>query len=269
MSEKKYSVDEVITAVPGNWKFDNEVAQSFDSHVRKSVPLYDEVQKMVVEMSEWFVREGSSVYDIGSSTGETIALLLKKHCEKKNVRFIGIENSISMREVARKKVNNENVQFLHQDVTELAEFSNADFIISLYTLQFSPLKNRRKVLQRIHNNLSEGGAFVMTEKIRAENSLFEDMWSELYWDFKQEQGLNTDQIINKAKSLRGVLIPLTLTENINLLRQVGFSHIDTFVKWYNFAGIVAVKSAAPETIEEETETMDNLTRKVEKGVSEK
>jgi len=242
MSEKKEFVDKLITAVPGEWEFNKEVTQSFDDHVRKSVPLYDEIQRMVIEMSEWFVRDGSVIYDLGSSTGETISLLLKKHSGKKNVKFIGIENSISMIEAAKKKCNTKNVQFLHQDITQTAEFPNADFITALYTFQFLPLKNRIKVLQRIYNDLSEGGVFVMVEKIRAENSFLEDMWMELYWDFKRNQGLTDNMILQKARSLRGVLFPLTLTENMNILKQVGFSNIDTFVKWYNFAGIIALKS---------------------------
>ena len=57
MSKKRESVDKLITAIPGEWKFDEQVAKSFDTHVRKSIPLYDEVQKMVVEISEWFVRD--------------------------------------------------------------------------------------------------------------------------------------------------------------------------------------------------------------------
>ncbi len=251
MSKKRKHVDELITAVPGEWKFDQQVAQDFDSHVRKSVPLYDEFQRMVVEMSEWFVKANSIIYDLGSSTGETISLLLKKHSGKRNVRFIGIDNSAPMIKAAEKKCNHENVEFVLRDVIEVAEFPNADFIISLYTLQFLPLKNRRKVLQRINRDLSEGGAVVISEKIRGENSLFEDLWVELYWDFKQAQGLSSDQVIQKAKSLRGVLVPLTLTENINLLREVGFSNIDVFAKWYNFAGIIAVKSGTTELTEKE------------------
>ena len=69
--------DELITAVPGGWEFNEEVAEHFDEHVRRSVPLYDEAQQMVVDLSEWFVRDDSTVYDIGSATGETIARLMQ------------------------------------------------------------------------------------------------------------------------------------------------------------------------------------------------
>ena len=65
-------VDESISAVEGGWEFTSEVAENFDTHVRKSIPLYDEIQQMTVDMSEWFIKDNSVVYDIGSSTGETI-----------------------------------------------------------------------------------------------------------------------------------------------------------------------------------------------------
>ena len=252
MRNKEGLVDDLITSIPGEWKFDEQVSQHFDTHVRKSVPLYEEVQKAVIEISEWFIRDNSVVYDLGSSTGETISLLLQKHSRKKNVRFIGVEESLPMIEIARKKCSSELVQFLQQHIEEINEFANIDLVLSLYTLQFLPLWKRKKVLQRIYNGLVEGGAFIFVEKIRAENSLFEDIWNDLYWDFKQENGLNEQQVIKKAQSLRGVLIPLSLTENLSLLSDVGFQCMDTFIKWHNFAGIIAVKMPSKNDIEENT-----------------
>jgi tRNA (cmo5U34)-methyltransferase len=238
---KKKLVDDLITAVPGEWAFNEEVSKSFDSHVRKSIPLYDEIQRVVVEMSEWFVRDGSVIYDIGSSTGETTSLLFEKHKNKK-IKIIGIEQSRSMIRAAQKKCKTSNVEFLYRDVTEISEFLEADFITSLFTMQFLPMKKRKGVLQKIYRGLSEGGVFVMVEKIRAENSFFEDIWLEMYWDFKRAQGLSDDMVLQKSRSLRGVLVPLTLTQNIDLLKTVGFSNIETFIKWFNFAGIIATKT---------------------------
>lgn len=83
MRNKEGLVDDLITSIPGEWKFDEQVSQHFDTHVRKSVPLYEEVQKAVIEISEWFIRDNSVVYDLGSSTGETISLLLQKHSRKR------------------------------------------------------------------------------------------------------------------------------------------------------------------------------------------
>lgn len=239
---KKIMVDKFITAIPGEWKFDDQVAKRFDDHVRKSIPLYEEVQRMVVEMSEWFVRDNATVYDIGVSTGETLCLLQKKHKRKKNVKFIGIDNSSSMISIAESKCNSKNAVFIKKDLEDIEDFSNADLITSLYTIQFLPLRERENLLRKIYDGLSDGGAFIMVEKICAENSFLEDMWLELYWDFKRRQGLTDKMILQKARSLRGILFPLTLTKNIELLDLVGFTDIDVFIKWYNFAGIIAFKS---------------------------
>ena len=155
-----------------------------------------------------------------------------------------------MIEIARKKCNSECVQFLQQNIEDINEFVSVDLVLSLYTLQFLPLWKRKKVVQRIYNGLVEGGAFILVEKIRAENSLFEDIWNDLYWDFKQENGLNEQQVIKKSQSLRGVLIPLSLTENLKILSDAGFQCADTFIKWHNFAGVIAVKMPSKRTVKD-------------------
>jgi tRNA (cmo5U34)-methyltransferase len=38
-----------------------------------------------------------------------------------------------------------------------------------------------------------------------------------------------------------VLVPYRPEENIELLKEAGFQTIETFFRWYNFMGFVAVK----------------------------
>jgi len=103
MMNASQSVDEKISALPCGWQFDHSVAQEFDKHVRKSVPCYDQVQIMIADISEWFIRDGAVIFDLGTSTGETIARLQAKHQNKKDVHFIGIDNSLPMLEKAKVK----------------------------------------------------------------------------------------------------------------------------------------------------------------------
>ena len=235
-------VDDLITAIPGEWTFDEQVAKGFDDHVRKSIPLYDEIQRMIVEISEWFVRDHATICDLGSSTGETIRLLQQKHGRKKHVHYIGVEVSDAMIQIAESKCLPECTRFINEDLRHIAAIPRSDLVTSLLTLHFLPRKHRLPILSKVHDSLSAGGALIVVEKIRAEGTYLEDMWLELYWDFKRRQGLSDEMILQKARSLRGVLFPLTLSENVELFRHVGFSNIEVFVKWYNFAGIIAFKS---------------------------
>jgi tRNA (cmo5U34)-methyltransferase len=245
VQSKPVAVDELITAVPGDWRFDDQVAEHFDSHVRKSVPLYDHFQGMVVEVSEWFVRDNMAIYDLGCATGQTIALLRDKHRAKRALRFVGIDNSYAMTQKAREKCPEDHVNFLCQNLSEVPGYAGAGLVVAVYTLQFLSLDERRRVLSRIQRDLAEGGALIVVEKVHGETALFEDIWVELHWDMKLRAGFTCDQVIAKARSLRGVMVPLTLSENMRLLREVGFGHVDVFAKMYNFAGFVAVKLGVP------------------------
>lgn len=236
------NVDETITAVPGEWRFDEEVSKAFDSHVRKSVPFYDELQRMVVELSEYFVSDGSVIYDLGSSTGETLYRLATYHAGKENLQLIGVEVSDSMIEEARRKVTSTNVRFRHSNILDIEFSPPPDLVTSLFTLQFLRLAERRRLLERLADAMVEGGALLLVEKTRGDNSEFEDIWTELYWDFKRRNGLTPEQVLEKAGSLRGVLNPLTQKENLLMLQQSGFDRVEPFFKWYNWTGFIAVKN---------------------------
>ena len=234
-------VDDLVTSIQGEWSFSKEVVDVFDSHVRKNVPIYDDMQNMVVDMSEWFVKDNSIIYDLGSSTGSTLNLLSERHKNKKDIEFIGIDNSVSMVEKAMENRINSNIKFIHNDILSVDNFENSSLILSLYTLQFLTLEDRYKVLKKVHKELEYGGGLILVEKIHGETAFFEDIWIELYWDMKKNNGLKDEVILNKARSLRGVLRPLTVTENIEILKEVGFKDVDIFMKWYNFTGFLAVK----------------------------
>jgi tRNA (cmo5U34)-methyltransferase len=240
-------IDDNISAKIGDFKFDENVTKGFDSHVRKSVPLYDEIQRMIVEMSDWFVQNDTIIYDLGCSLGETIGNLHNKHMGTKQLRFIGIDSSESM--LQRAKLTNilgkNNVSLLKHDLNDINNLalSEASLVLMLYTLQFIKQENRGRLLRKIYDNLIDGGALIIVEKISGNNSTFTDIFTDLYEDLKIRNGLSLEQIKNKSSSLRGILRTNSLNKNLNLLINSGFNSEDTdiFFKWYNFVGIIAVK----------------------------
>ena len=51
-----------LTSIEGtSWKFNSNIAKSFDKHVRQSIPHYDSIQKYICSMSEWFIKKDSTV----------------------------------------------------------------------------------------------------------------------------------------------------------------------------------------------------------------
>jgi len=60
---------------------------------------------------------------------------------------------------------------------------------------------------------------------------------------KKKNGYTELEIAQKREALENILVPYRLDENKALLKKSGFVHCDTFFKWYNFCGVVALKSS--------------------------
>lgn len=81
----------------------------------------------------------------------------------------------------------------------------------------------------------------MVEKILGANAQINQMMADAYAALKAEHGYSQEAIERKRLSLEGVLVPVTAQWNEELLAMAGFSCVDCFWRWMNFAGWLAVK----------------------------
>lgn len=225
-----------------HWKFDHKVTEVFDDHVRQSVPLYEEIHRLVADISCWFVSGNTNVYDIGTSTGEALANISALH-NGKSVSYIGYDQSESMIKKAKERFKNrDDVQIILSDATDDAlTLRNASYVTSILTMQFIDPSKRQSVINRIYDGLNIGAGFVLVEKIIGSTPRFDQIYVELYHEMKLKNGLTIDHVLNKARSLRGVQRPNTIAENQEMLKQAGFTNIDIFFKWNNFTAFLAMK----------------------------
>jgi len=228
-----------IIAKNADWKFNGTMVENFEKHVRKSVPLYQEGHELVKKLSDYFVKNDSICYELGSSTG-TLSYKLAKHHEFREAKFIGIEIEEDMVVKANQLYTNPNLSFVCDDMNSM-ELEKSDLVVSYYTIQFIHPKLRQQLIDKIYDCLNWGGAFIMYEKVRANDARFQDIISNLYMEYKLEQGYEAEEIISKAKSLKGVLEPFSTEGNIDMLKRAGFVDILSVQKYMNFEGFLVIK----------------------------
>ena len=136
--------------------------------------------------------------------------------------------------------NGNKIIFQNKNINKLSILRN-DLIISYYTIQFIPPRYRQSIINNIYKSLNWGGAFIMFEKIRANDARFQDIFSIIYNDFKLKNGFSPEEIINKTKSLKGVLEPFSDQGNLGLLKRSGFKDIIPIFQWMNFKGYLSIK----------------------------
>ena len=228
-----------------DFKFSSKVAGVFDDMVNRSVPYYEEMQRMVGELAADHAKENTKIYDLGCSTGTT--LIHMDQTVGDNVQFVGVDDSKDMLEKCRAKLT--QMEFRHPyelmvaDLNQDVKIENASVVVLVLTLQFVRPINRERLVKQIFNGLQSDGSLILIEKILAEDSRFNRDFIKYYYDMKRRHHYSEMEISQKREALENVLIPYKLSENIALLRDVGFEHCETFFKWYNFTGIIAKKSS--------------------------
>ena len=231
-------VKKQISTKPFSWNFKKNTVKYFDDHISLSVPHYKEGHELILKLAEFFIKEDSLCYEIGTSTGTLSSKLAKKFMNK-NSKFIGIDIEKDMIEVAKKN-KLKNLKFLLKDIKDY-QLMSSDLIISYYTMQFIHAKHRQKIFKKIYDCLNWGGAFIIFEKVRAPDARFQDIVSQIYDDFKSNNGFSEKEILLKTRSLRGVLDPYTSAENKRYLKRAGFKDILSIQKFLCFEGFLAVK----------------------------
>jgi tRNA (cmo5U34)-methyltransferase len=227
----------------GDFTFNREVAKVFDDMVGRSVPFYDEMQRMITEMAVDFATPGSQVYDLGCSTGTTFLDLHPR--VDPSVRFVGVDNSNEMLAKCRQKLDaagfDRPCDLQCMDLNTGVPIRDASIVMLILTLQFVRPLHRDRLIADIYRGLNENGALILVEKVLGEDSMFNRLFINYYYEFKRRNGYSDIEITQKREALENVLVPYKLLENREMLLRAGFRYVDTFFKWYNFCGIIAVK----------------------------
>ena len=228
---------------PSDFKFSSKVAGVFDDMVNRSVPYYEEMQRMVAELAADHAIQGTKIFDLGCSTGNT--LIHMDQSVDESIPFTGIDDSRDMLDKCRNKLLQFDVKRPFDlevaDLNSDVQIENASVVVLCLTLQFVRPINRERLIKQIFNGLNREGALIIVEKILAEDSRFNRDFIKYYYDMKRRHHYSEMEIAQKREALENVLVPYKLSENITLLRDAGFEHCEVFFKWYNFAGIIAKK----------------------------
>ena len=232
-------VGDSISAKNANWSFDGDIVEKFESHINKSVPLYELGHELILECADFFIKNDSICYELGCSTG----LLLHKLSERFkgiNSHFIGLDEVENMIKFANKKYKNKNLTYKIANVLDY-EYQNADMIVSYYLMQFIRPSFRQKLIDQIYSNLNWGGAFLCFEKVRSPDARFQDITTSLYYEYKLKSGYTNDEIMGKSRSLKGILEPFSTQGNLDMFQRAGFKDITSIFKFICFEGFLCIK----------------------------
>jgi tRNA (cmo5U34)-methyltransferase len=227
----------------GKWEFDQDVTAVFDNMLERSIPQYQVMREAVTDIANKYRTEKTVILDLGCSRGDALAPLIDKHGVHN--RYIGVDVSEPMLDYCRQRFKG----MIDCNVVDIKKFDlrngvppvSASVILSILTLQFTPIEYRLKIMRSIYDSLLPDGAFIFVEKVIGASSEIDSLMVDTYYKMKASNGYSQEEIQRKRMSLEGVLVPLTARWNEEMLALAGFRQVDCFWRWMNFCGWIAIK----------------------------
>jgi tRNA (cmo5U34)-methyltransferase len=169
---------------------------------------------------------------------------MRRNIDKQNCQIIAVDNSAAM--VERCKLHLEGFRSDVPVTVELAdindiEINNASVVALNFTLQFIPQPQRFALLEKIYQGLNPGGVLLLSEKIKGENTLVDDLLIDLHHDFKRANGYSELEISQKRSAIENVMRPETLAAHFERLSNIGFQHTQVWYQCFNFCSMIAIK----------------------------
>lgn len=225
------------------WIFDEGVAKVFDDMLERSIPDYQNMRDLCFSLGRNFVKHKESIVDLGASRGNAIAPFID-YFGPSNSYYL-IEKSEPMYNILQSRFNHlmgtTDIRIYREDVRDIMWDLPICLTLSILTMQFVPITARQKVFDKIATHTTKNGAFILVEKVLGETGQMDDLFVKEYHLMKERNGYSQEEITRKALQLENVLIPVTTSYNMEMLRKAGFREVEIFWKSLNFVGILAIR----------------------------
>jgi tRNA (cmo5U34)-methyltransferase len=224
---------------PTDFVFDAQVARVFADMLRRSVPGWPELLRMLGLLGARVQVPGRPIYDLGWSLGATTASLIARLPQ---ARIIAVDNAPAMLDGLRERLPEPvaagRVRPVLADVATV-EVEGAGLVVLNLTLQFVEPEARLDLLRRLRAGLAPGAALILVEKVVWPDAGTDALMAALYHDFKRAQGYSDMEIARKRAALDEILVPDDIETHEHRLRDVGFRRIERWYQCLNFVGWLA------------------------------
>jgi tRNA (cmo5U34)-methyltransferase len=234
-------MDDIVPT--GKWEFNGEVVNVFEDMLNRSIPGIENLRYDISKIISKVIPLGGCILDIGCSDGQQIESIQRLNSPSMPLKIYGVDNSREMIQKAVERCGT-SVKFLNHDMCDgFPKFSGGpikyDVILSVLTLQFIPVELRPEILWSIRSSLRTGGAFILVEKVIFESYEIQNLMTRVYHQIKSDNFYTDQQIQEKNKSLRNVLVSQTIKQNTDMLYGAGFKNVTTFWQDTAFVGWIA------------------------------
>ncbi|MDD4085445.1 MAG: methyltransferase domain-containing protein [Acholeplasmataceae bacterium] len=218
----------------------SQPAAEYDGNIEKTMPYYAAFHERTLDLIEVIKPAPAAWLDTGAGTGTFVKKALARFPE---ASFVAADPSSAMLKIAKVKLAGADCAFVQQPTEELAlpddSFDVVTAILSHH--YYSAAAGKKKAVANCLRMLKPQGVYVSFESFLPATQAGMDI-ALACWRKAQLAAGKEEKSVDKYLSRCGTeFFPATLTENVRLLQETGFSVVELFWLSGMQAGIYAIK----------------------------
>ncbi|BAU27289.1 tRNA (cmo5U34)-methyltransferase [Aneurinibacillus soli] len=219
-------------------KFD-EIASKYDEQRKKLIPCFDDFYSIAVSVAK-AANDSPNILDVGAGTGLLSAFILEKYPQA-NVTLIDI--SEKMLEVAKVRFEKyQNVTYIVDDYTKHDFTEKFDVVISSLSIHHLTGIEKKGLYERIFSWLKADGVFVNADQVLGSTPYIDELYKTDWKQKVESSGMDRHEIISTYERTKLDKMS-TLNEQLDWLKEAGFSDADCVYKYFNFVVLYGRKLA--------------------------
>ena len=237
------------------WQGD-DLAKEYLSGVRGAIPMAQEQMNMMLRLINFSQKEVTAVLDLGCGDGVLGQVVLDQF---PNAYGIFADFSEPMLDAARRRLVD------YEDRVTIAQVDygdrdwrsshvglvNGEFdvIVSGFSIHHQPDARKKELYAELYDSLKPGGIFINVEHVASRSKWGEMMFEEAFVDslVAYHKAINSGQsrrqiaqdLYNRPDKDANILAPVE--DQCDWLRDIGFIHVDCYLKYFELAVFAGVK----------------------------
>lgn len=211
-------------------------AIEYDEKIKNTIPYYEEIYKQIIDVVKCKFGCSVSWLDIGCGTGKMAGLGL----EVSN-RFVLLDNSADMIDIARNQINSDKVEFVLKSVNDMDYENEFDVITSVQVFHYLPVDERRAAIQKCYNALKSNGIFITFENFAPDTEMMKRIYLDRWKRYQINNGKSVEEVGRHIARYGKDYFPITIDEHKRLLSNCGFRSVELLWCSYMQVGILGVK----------------------------
>ena len=195
----------------------------YNTKIKQTLPYYDEFYKQVIELVKTFHSGAVRWLDVGCGTGKMGSVAFENVALEK---FVFSDCSEKMIKIVKERFDFENTEFVVCDAKELDYVNEFDVITAIQVNHYMNETSRKAALMKYYAALKNNGLFISFENFAPFTDLGKSIYLERWKRYQLEQGKSLEECNKHIERYGKEYFPISLSENIELMKNCGFKIIE-------------------------------------------